>query len=199
MRALIAGGSGLIGRALSEDLAGFREVIRPGAFAKTLQERDQVAYWSHDSAQPLGRRSEGTLVLTDSPAGLAIEIIPPDTTWGHDAVASIQRRDVQGFSFGFRVIRDRVTGEEEEVLRELLEVDLREVSPVTEPAYPATEAEARAILEASGVEFDATTSEPGEAHSDAGAGDKSRLRQLRRQRIQRRRDYDPRTVKGEAV
>jgi len=127
----------------------YREVIRRGAFQKTLSERDQVALWDHESSLPLGRRSKGTLSLREDSHGLLIEIEPPETTWGNDAWLSISRGDVKGMSIGFRVIKaDWHEDETNELwLREITEIDLWEVSPVTFPAYEQTEVEARAVLE----------------------------------------------------
>ncbi len=122
------------------DLGDFLEVIRPGAFAGSLQRNDDVrALWNHDTSQPLGRVSNGTLRLSETGEGLSFELDLPDTTIGRDTWALAQRGDVSGMSFGFRVVRQRWTsGPGGRDLRELLEIDLIEISPVTFPAYSAT-------------------------------------------------------------
>lgn len=122
----------------SEDLGGFVEEIKQGAFARTLRERDQVALWSHDPSRPLGRRSKGTLALEDSPRGLRIVITPPDTSWGRDALESIRRGDVDKMSFGFNTPEGGDSWREwgGKIIRSLLDVDLFEVSPVVFGAYP---------------------------------------------------------------
>ena len=51
-------------------------------------------------------------------------------------------------SFGFRTITDEWRHEDGEVVRELIEVELFDVSPVTFPAYPQTDIAARAFFEA---------------------------------------------------
>lgn len=131
----------------SLDLGGFREVILPGAFSKTITERDQHAFWQHDSSRPLGRRSAGTLALQEDEAGLRAEIVPPSTSWGHDALKSIQRGDVTQMSFGFRVVKDRFfTADDDVEVRELVEVELFEVSPVSQPAYEDTVAQVRDLI-----------------------------------------------------
>jgi len=162
----------------SEPIGGrFREVIRSGAFKKTIQESDTRALWNHDSAMPLGRTANDTLELREDDHGLAFKLHLPDTTAGRDAYTSIQRGDVSNMSFGFNVIKEKWSGqasregdEENTELRELLEVALHEISPVTFPAYTATEVEARtieSIIEAR--QPDDTTPEPGPApHSEAG-------------------------------
>lgn len=135
----------------SEVLGFFREIIRPGAFTKTLAGGDIRALWQHDPAMPLGRTKNGTLELAEDAQGLRISITPPDTQWGRDAVASIERGDVDQMSFGFTCLRDSWGKDEADFpLRELLEVDLWEVSPVTFPAYPDTSVAVRS-MEAAGL------------------------------------------------
>jgi uncharacterized protein len=124
---------------MSEVMWGFREVIRPGAFTNTLKTADVRALWQHDTASPLGRNKNGTLELEEDALGLRISITPPDTQWGRDAVTSIDRGDVDQMSFGFMTLNDKWSKDENGFdLRELLEVELYEVSPVTFPAYPDT-------------------------------------------------------------
>jgi HK97 family phage prohead protease len=126
---------------LSEDLDGFHEVIRPGAFSKSLRGSDRiVSLWNHDASKPLGSTSSGTLKLTDSREGLKIRIYPPlHTTYGANALSSVERGDVDGFSFGFTIPPggDRWLHKETGTVRELLDVKLIEVSLTVFPAYAA--------------------------------------------------------------
>lgn len=109
----------------------FEEVIRRGAFRKTLQEqKDVFAFWSHDTTQVLGRTLNGSLVLSESETGLMDEIHPPDTTLGRDVLTLVRGGYVGGQSFGFEVIKESWTQRSEQPdLREVLEVRLLEVSP----------------------------------------------------------------------
>lgn len=122
----------------SEDLGGFVEYIRKGAFEKTLREKPDVrALWNHDSAQVLGRTKSGTLEIHEDDVGLKVRIRPPEAAT--DRVESIRRGDVDGMSFGFRTIRDEWRHENDGTAeRELIEVELFEVSPVSFPAYEGT-------------------------------------------------------------
>lgn len=142
----------------SEDLGGFRETIAQGAFAKTIQESDVRALWNHDANYPLGRNKAGTLRLKEDKKGLAIEIDPPNTQWASDLLESIRRGDVDQMSFGFQTIRDKWDSDDKNaVKRELQEVRLFDVSPVTFPAYPQTTVAVRAHVEKiRGIKTDGT-------------------------------------------
>lgn len=130
----------------SEDLGGFREVIRAGAFAKTIKESDIRALWNHAPEYPLGRVRAGTLQLEETDRGLAFSLIPPNTQYARDLLVSMQRGDVDQMSFGFEAIRDEWAEAPAGGLpiRTLLEVRLYDISPVTFPAYPQTSAQVRA-------------------------------------------------------
>ncbi len=135
---------------MSQPLMGFREVIRKGAFRKTIKEADIRALWNHDPNYVLGRKSARTLTLTEDEKGLLSRIMPPDTQWARDLMQSIQRGDVSQMSFGFRAIKDNwlPPGQDGLPIRELLSVQLFDVSPVTFPAYPQTEVHVRALMDA---------------------------------------------------
>lgn len=123
----------------------FREVIRPGAFSKTIAERDVKMLWNHDWNFPLGSTKAGTLALHESSRGLEVDNDPPSLGLNAGFIESIQRGDVSQMSFGFEVIKENVVRAEGQMdLREVLEVKLWEVSPVAFPAYTDTEIGARA-------------------------------------------------------
>lgn len=132
---------------LSVDLGGFRERIQRGAFAKTIKDGDIRALFNHDPNFVLARTRNNTLSLMEDDRGLRVSITPPTTTWAQDLVSSIERRDIDQMSFGFRVRRDSGeqvdTDEDGNLIRTLKEVQLLDVSPVTFPAYPQTRISAR--------------------------------------------------------
>lgn len=130
----------------SENLGGFRERLAPGAFKKTLQERPDVrALMNHDPAQVLGRVKNGTLALEEDPQGLLMELTLPDTSYGRDLLELVRRGDIDGMSFGFRVVRDNWEMLDSMLSRTVQEVELIEVSAVTFPAYPETQLSARGL------------------------------------------------------
>ena len=127
-------------------IADFTEIIRPGAFSNSLGAgSDILALADHDPAKVLARTKSGTLKLAEDSRGLAFEISLPDTQVGRDVLTLAERGDLGGMSFGFLVGKDgeRWRGDR----RELLAVDLREISVVSAwPAYAGTTVQARSKL-----------------------------------------------------
>lgn len=126
----------------SQDLGGFVERIMPGAFDGVIKRgTDVVGLYNHEPMFLLGRESAGTLRLSVDERGLRYEIDAPDSR--ADVVEAIERGDVRGSSFAFKV---KGTGErwsrmqDGRQLREIVDFDgLFDVGPVLRPAYPATE------------------------------------------------------------
>ncbi len=131
---------------LSQPMFGFREIIRPGAFKKTIREADVRALMNHDPNYVLGRTSSRTLRLSEDEKGLKYTIDPPDTSFARDLMVSIERGDVNQSSFGFRTVKDAWTGEGDKLTRELIEVKLFDVSAVAFGAYLQTEVSVRSLL-----------------------------------------------------
>ena len=131
------------------DLGWFTEVVKPSAFNKTLADGADVrALFNHDSNYILGRVKSGTLTLSIDDVGLRFKVVLPPTQYADDLWESVKRGDVDQSSFGFQVIKERWTyqnegTQDETALRELLEVKLFDVSPVTFPAYEETAVTAR--------------------------------------------------------
>jgi len=144
----------------------FEEVIRPGAFTAAISEQQNVAaLFNHEANFILGRTSSSTLRLREDSIGLATEIDLLGTNIINELVVRpLERGDLSGMSFAFLPRNDgteterteedgtvvierpgeRITlrreGDKLFELRELLAVDLFDVSVVAFPAYPQTEA-----------------------------------------------------------
>lgn len=116
----------------------FVEQIMPGAFTATLRDNDVLALIDHDRGRVIGRKSVGTLRLKEDTKGLAVEIDLPDTTNGRDLAVELERGDIGGMSFGFRVTRDEWDWSAPIPVRTIHEVHLGEVSAVADPAYKDT-------------------------------------------------------------
>lgn len=134
----------------SELIGGsFREIIKPGAFDNVLDD-DVRALFNHDPNFILGRSSAGTLALSVDEKGLRYEITAPQTQTIRDLVlAPMARGDISQSSFHFRIARDGERWYQDEdgvVVREIsLFSRLFDVSPVTYPAYQASEAGLRSM------------------------------------------------------
>lgn len=131
----------------SQDLGGFTEIIRPGAFKRTLGTADPLALVQHLPALVLGRRSAGTLRLHEDERGLAFEIDVPDTSAARDLLVSVERGDVRGASFAFSTPKggDKWDVRGGAVVRELIDVDLHEITITAQPAYVDTSVAMRSL------------------------------------------------------
>lgn len=133
---------------VSRDLGGFTETIRPGAFTRSLTAADSVlALYQHDGRDVLGRVGAGTLRLVEDQRGLKFDIDLPDTTVARDLSVLVARGDVSGASFAFTVPDggDAWSELNGKAHRDLLEVDLHEITVTANPAYLDTEVAKRSI------------------------------------------------------
>lgn len=134
----------------SETLGGifpFKEKVRKGAFEESIGRDDIRALFNHDPNYVLGRNRAGTLELVEDDVGLRVRITPPDTSWARDITTSIRRGDISQMSIGFVVEDDEWSSKDGIDTRELKKVRLFDVSPVTFPAYTATDVGVRAMQE----------------------------------------------------
>lgn len=145
----------------SEPMWGMREIIRKGAFKKTIKEAEVRALFNHDPNYILGNsknKKEQTLFMEEDKRGLAYEAHPPQTQIIDELVLEpIRRGDIHHNSFGFRSVVDKeVWGQNKkgEVTRELLEVKLFDISMVVFPAYPQTDVKVRSIFDDKGIEYE---------------------------------------------
>lgn len=122
----------------------FEEVIAPGAFADAIA-GDVRALIDHDTGRVIGRSTAGTLRLSEDDKGLFVEIDLPDTTDGRDLAVQLERGDITGMSFGFRVTKEEWDQTGEIPVRTIKGVELFEVSAVAFPAYADTEIALRSL------------------------------------------------------
>jgi len=129
---------------LSEDLGGFREKIKPGAFRSAIKRTDTVMLFNHDPNYPLGRVSAGTLTIKEDKKGLLVSAKPPKSA--ERVIEAIERGDVTKMSFGFTTEKDEWQHKKNESIRTLVEVgQLPDVGPVVFPAYPDTTVAVRSL------------------------------------------------------
>lgn len=145
------GGYGAVFGKLSRNLGGFVERVGDGAFnqARNLGWPNVVARFNHDSSMILGTTAGRTLQLHTDGVGLDYEVLPPQAR--ADIVELVQRGDIQYSSFAFRVPDggdEWSTTDQNYPLRTLHEVQLVDVSPVLDPAYPDATAGLRSLAAA---------------------------------------------------
>lgn len=141
--------------AWSLDLGGFRERVLPGACTKTIQRTDILSTFNHNPDYPLGRVEAGTLELREDDKGVVYTAKPADTSYVRDLVANIRAGNVAGNSFAFRTIEDRWYTQDGQTCRDLIEIEIDELGPVTCPAYPASTVSVRSLFTNQGVDYDA--------------------------------------------
>jgi hypothetical protein len=133
---------------LSRKLGGFVEQVDPIAFnqARTDNWPDVVCRFNHKDDLLLGTTHARTLDLRIDGTGLVYDVVPPQSR--QDIIEYCQRGDIRHSSFAFRVYPG---GDEWGVsefnypMRTLLSVQLVDVAPVLDPAYPDSTAAARAL------------------------------------------------------
>jgi len=135
---------------LSEDLGGFREKIKPGAFKDALKRSDTVMLWNHDPNIPLARVSAGNLELREDRKGLLVKAKLPKTAARE--IEAIKLGIVKQMSFGFTTESDSWEHKKDESIRTLVKVgELPDVSPVVFPAYPDTSVAIRSLEKSKGL------------------------------------------------
>ena len=131
---------------MSGHAALFGAVARIGSGWETIDRRafdnplkagaDVRLLFNHEPSQLLGRTKSGTLELRADGRGLAMSADLPDTPLGHTVRTLIQRGDLDGASFGFKVTKDSYSvAPDGRQLRTIEDVELYDVSLATFPAY----------------------------------------------------------------
>jgi HK97 family phage prohead protease len=160
----------------------FIERIDPGAFNGALTS-DVRALVDHDTGRVIGRTKSGTLRLAVDTRGLRVEIDVPDTADGRDLWTLVERGDISGMSFGFRVTKQEWDETGDMPVRTVLEVELYEVSACAFPAYDDTTLGVRS-LEASRAEAEKAMAERAKKDADAAAA-RRRIAERQAQQEQR--------------
>lgn len=121
-------------------LPGIKERILPGAFKRSLESgRDVFMLWNHELKFVFGRTSRGTLRLKEDQNGVQFENDVPDAGWAKDLLPSIKRGDISNMSFSFEDnVAPSMTREGKEIVRNVRDATLYEISVVTYPAYEST-------------------------------------------------------------
>lgn len=133
---------------LSRRLGGFVEQVNRSAFNTSKAENwpDVVCRYNHHNDMLLGTTYARTLSLSVDETGLGYDVEPPQAR--SDILEYVKRGDVRHSSFAFRVYPG---GDEWGVsefnypMRTLIDVQLIDVAPVLDPAYPDATSHARSL------------------------------------------------------
>ena len=122
------------------------ERLAVGAFDRGLRENEDVlSLFNHEPSNVLGRRSAGTLRLSVEPGGLRYTTTLADDDLSQRVATHVRRRDITGASIMFTVLDEAWSeegkGKSKKFIREVRDVHLWEVGPVSFPAFDATTAE----------------------------------------------------------
>jgi HK97 family phage prohead protease len=136
------------------DLGPFREQVAPGAFKKTINEADIAFLYNHEPDSVMARTSTGTLRLKEDRRGLATEAdLDPADSDVQRITPKLRSGNVSQMSFAFRVVGaggeswDDHPDDGGKPIRTLRELELFDVSPVTFPAYAATDGGLRSVAQ----------------------------------------------------
>lgn len=116
------------------ELDSYRDIVMPGAFAKSLRRFKELTrkvpmLWQHDPRTPIGVYTE----LAEDDTGLLVTgQCNMDVQQGRECHALMAQEALTGLSIGYNTVRDE--WDEKGMARKLFEVDLWEISPVTFPA-----------------------------------------------------------------
>jgi HK97 family phage prohead protease len=132
---------------------GMRERVMPTCFDRAIREGQDIrGLLNHEPDNLLGRCSSGTMRVSVDKRGLRYEIdYDPDDADHQRVMAKMKRGDLTGSSFSFRVAPNGQKfspgGPDADDIRELHDVDVLDVGPVTFPAYSSTTSGTRAAGE----------------------------------------------------
>ena len=153
-----AGGYAMMFNKRSQNLGGFVERVMPTFPDQTLADGlDVLARYQHDSDMLLGRTASETLRLTKDGTGLDYDVDLPDTSYARDMTALLERGDVRGSSFAFRLTEDgdewgfTESGFPQRDLHRGIVVD---VAPVVTPAYLDATSGLRSLAEHRSLDLD---------------------------------------------
>lgn len=117
------------------ELDSYRDIVMPGAFAKSLREdfraknRSVPMLWQHNSYAPIGIYP----TINEDDVGLFVKgSCNMEVQQGREAHALMDQGALSGLSIGYTTVTSE--WDEKALTRKLIEVNLWEVSPVTFPA-----------------------------------------------------------------
>jgi HK97 family phage prohead protease len=146
-------GTGIVFNSESNDLGGFKEIIRPSAINNVLDKSDVLMLLNHNIGRGVLARSskgKGSLKLVPTTKGVKYTFEAPAFALGDELIEGIKRGDIRGSSFSFTVTKDGETWEKRggQNIRTISQFNaIYDISAVYRPAYPSTEIALRKMAE----------------------------------------------------
>jgi len=124
----------------------FKETMKQGVFKRALEKAKEIPMLlQHDWNKKLASTENSTLKLEEDNIGLRFEATIED----RQAYEDIKNKKINACSFGFRALEEKRTPVDSRLeKREVSEIELLEVSIVSNPAYIGSLCEARAYEDA---------------------------------------------------
>lgn len=129
---------GLWSKEIHENGKRFFEQVERGAFANSLKDKNQYAFYSHDFTKRIASVDDGSLVLEEDAIGLKYKIIIPNTRTGKTVMREMDSGELNKVSIGFAYSSDAWSIRNKKNYRTVLKAELREISLVKNPAYDHT-------------------------------------------------------------
>lgn len=137
---------------IGDPAGSYIEIIRAGALDHA-DISDARLFYNHDLNKVPLARTPKTMQLTIDPAGLKMVAELPDTEEARSVYTAVQRGDLSGMSFAFKVPEGGDSYDAATNTRTIFTIEkVYEISVVPFPAYPQTSVEARSAFSAAASE-----------------------------------------------
>lgn len=131
---------------INDPAGAFTEIIRRGAL-DGADLSDVRLFYNHDTNRVPLARTPRTMTLELTPAGMSMTAHLPDTQEARSVYAAVERKDLTGMSFAFKISEGGDRYNAATRTREILRIEkVLECSVVPFPAYEQASVEARAAI-----------------------------------------------------
>jgi HK97 family phage prohead protease len=152
-------GYGVVFNSWSEDLGGFREIIKPEAVTDVFERSDVFALLNHSFEKGVlarNNRGKGTLSLQVNDRGVKYSFTAPKYGLGDEVLEGVERGDIRASSFAFTVARggEHIEKNKDDGVweRTITQFDkIYDVSCVYTPAYTDTTVAKRNLEEVKAI------------------------------------------------
>lgn len=132
---------------INDVFGSYTEIIKRSALADADLNDTHLLY-NHDLSKVPLARAPKTMKLEKTSTGITMRASLPNTQTGQEIYSAVQRQDISGMSFAFKVPKGGDEYDPKTNTRTINKIEkLYEVSLTPFPAYPQTSVEARSAIE----------------------------------------------------